>query len=78
MLTASLTAMPGQALAAPLQVKVFNPGEEDNHEVVLLCSSLNSKGTGVSSSLLVWTAPRHRVPELALSATKTGAVHDTI
>jgi hypothetical protein len=29
-------------------------------------------------SLLVWTAPRHRVPNLGLSQPKLGAVHDRL
>ena len=28
--------------------------------------------------LLEWTAPRHRVPELVLSVTKTGAAHEPV
>jgi hypothetical protein len=39
---------------------------------------LNSRGVDVSLLLLGWTAPRHRVPELELEATKTGAVHDPV
>ena len=34
---------------------------------------------GNTNSLLGWTAPRHRVPELVVvSPSKTGAVHDPV
>jgi hypothetical protein len=39
---------------------------------------LNFTGSFVSSSLLGWTAPRHRVTKLGLCITKPGAGHDPV
>jgi hypothetical protein len=42
------------------------------------CNMVLVPETWRASILLGWTAPRHRVPELGLRVTKSGAVHDPV
>ena len=47
---------------------------------VRIAEATEAYGIAVSpaGSMLGWTAPRHRVPELALSVSRTGAVYEPV
>ncbi len=70
----------GSGSRTPSGPAVMAPRQQAGHmiaidpNVELLTFLLHQRGR----PHMVWTAPRHRVPELALSATQTGAVHDTV